>query len=504
MSSVVNIVELIENNPVTRLSNTYQSKLITRIKENFNDYEQHLFVASFYCFLNYNKTDLVIDLDDIWKWLGFTQKYNAKRLLEKDFKPDIDYKILPLPKEELKKHGGHLHQKIMLTINAFKRFCLKAGTSKADQIHEYYLKLEETLQEVINEESDELKLQVENKDKELENQKTTNEKEKYDLREKTILEQFPMNTQCVYYGIIDDVNDNNLPLVKFGCSNKLRDRVLIHKKSFTNFRLFKAFKVDNKNLIENLIKNDSFLRKKRTSITINNEKHIEIFALDKELTLDILDKKIKEIINDNEYSPENYKKLLREINNLKEINQKILNENENLTQKIQMYRNNNVKPDETINGEIKCLKEQNLLLFEENERLKVDNKRILKKYKIKKDDNEPIIPQEIQCDFIQNEIKHEINDIYYDNSNTKERLKKITKDKDGLYHIDNYSYPNLIGDREEVWERKAYKTSGNLLKEDFILNKNGKIVSKNKFLHNKQNNYLDVVNEAKKIRALQK
>ena len=101
----------------------------------------------------------------------------------------------------------------MLTINAFKRFCLKAATAKADQIHEYYLKLEETLQEVINEESDELKLQLENKDKELETQKTTNEKEKFELREKTILEQFPLNIQCVYYGIIDNVNENNLPLV---------------------------------------------------------------------------------------------------------------------------------------------------------------------------------------------------------------------------------------------------------------------------------------------------
>jgi len=211
--SVVNIVELIENNPVTRLTNTYQSKLITRIKEKFNDNEQQLFVASFYCFLHCNKTDFVIDLDNVWQWLGFNQKYNAKRLLEKDFKPEIDYKILPLPKEEQKKHGGHMHQKIMLTINAFKRFCLKAGTAKADQIHEYYLKLEETLQEVINEESDELKLQLENKDKQLETQKTTNEKEKYELREKTILEQFPVNTQCVYYGIIDNVNENNLPLV---------------------------------------------------------------------------------------------------------------------------------------------------------------------------------------------------------------------------------------------------------------------------------------------------
>jgi hypothetical protein len=50
------------------------------------------------------------------------------------------------------------------TLYTFKRFCLKAGTKKADQIHEYYLKLEETLQEVIEDESNELKQQLESKD----------------------------------------------------------------------------------------------------------------------------------------------------------------------------------------------------------------------------------------------------------------------------------------------------------------------------------------------------
>ena len=54
----------------------------------------------------------------------------------------------------------------MMTINTFKKFCLKAATKKADEIHDYYIKLEELLHEIINEESQELKLQLENKDKE--------------------------------------------------------------------------------------------------------------------------------------------------------------------------------------------------------------------------------------------------------------------------------------------------------------------------------------------------
>jgi hypothetical protein len=63
----LNIVDLIENNPITKLNgNNYQCKMVTKIKEKFNNFEQQMFVSSFYCFLNYNsKTDFVIDLDNV-------------------------------------------------------------------------------------------------------------------------------------------------------------------------------------------------------------------------------------------------------------------------------------------------------------------------------------------------------------------------------------------------------------------------------------------------------
>jgi len=64
MDTSLNIVELIENNPITKLTGSYQNKLVTKIKENFNDNEQQMFVASFYCYLKYDrKNDFVIDLD---------------------------------------------------------------------------------------------------------------------------------------------------------------------------------------------------------------------------------------------------------------------------------------------------------------------------------------------------------------------------------------------------------------------------------------------------------
>ena len=84
--SEFNIVKMLENNPITKLSNAYNGKLLTKIQEKFSEMEQQMFVSSFYCYLNYNQTtDFVIDLDNIWKWLGFSSKYKSSLLLERHF-----------------------------------------------------------------------------------------------------------------------------------------------------------------------------------------------------------------------------------------------------------------------------------------------------------------------------------------------------------------------------------------------------------------------------------
>jgi len=176
----LNITHLIEKNSITRLSREYENRFLNKIKENFNDNQQQLFVASFYCFLNYDsKKDFVIDFDNVWKWLGFSRKDSAKRILEKNFTIDIDYLVIkPAPPscgagfENLKSPSRNLggaglnKEQIVLTINTFKKFCLKSETKKADEVHDYYIKLEELLQETVNEETNELRLQLFNKEEE--------------------------------------------------------------------------------------------------------------------------------------------------------------------------------------------------------------------------------------------------------------------------------------------------------------------------------------------------
>jgi hypothetical protein len=333
----LNIVDLIENNPITKLNgNNYQSKMVTKIKERFTEFEQHMFVSSFYCFLNYNsKTDFVIDLDDVWEWLGFKQKVNAKTLLEKNFIIENDYKIsLLLQQEQKKGRGGSNHQKILMTVKTFKTMCLKAGTKKADEIHEYFIKLEEILQEVIQEESTELKLQLETAKTQLEQKDTQSQKEKDILREKTLLEQFSINTQCVYYGRIDNKSVKGEKLIKFGISNCLGRRVGEHKSNFTNFCLINAFKVTNHIQTENGIKQHAVFKKYIRSIqTDKNPNNTELISIDT-LSFEDIDEIIKKIIKETEYNVENYNIVLEKNFELEYNIKRIEKDNTDKDQKI--------------------------------------------------------------------------------------------------------------------------------------------------------------------------
>ena len=56
-------------------------------------------------------------------------------------------------------------------------------------------------------------------------------------------------------------------------------------------------------------------------------------------------------------------------------------------------------------------------------------------------------------------------------------MKRPVRDEDGMYDIKGKKYPELFGSRVQVVRGNAYKTSGGLLKNDLMMNKNGRIVS---------------------------
>ena len=462
-----NIVDLIENNPISKLSTTYQNTLLTKIQAKFTDTEQQLFVASFYGFLKYDATnEFVIDLDDVWRWVGFSNKAHSKHLLEKQFVIDKDYKLLLTKPGNQSEHirGGHNKEIFMLNVSTFKRFCLKAGTKKADAIHDYYIKLEELLHEVVQEESTELKTQLEQKQIQLEQnqiQLDKSEKTAEKIREKTLLEHFGRNTQCVYYGSIDNLSDTNEKLLKFGNSNNLAGRVAQHRENYTNFRLLNAFKVDNKLQVENEMKEHPLFSERQRTITIKSKNYIELLSMNG-LTFTILDKTIRDIILSNECNPDNFKKLMEENKRLKAL----IKEHDNFNHMNEL-----------------------VLLRDENKKLKSQNLRIIKKYKKSNSDpdsdSDTVTTHEVQnYGIVVNEIRN----------------KRQDRAADSFFHRDGQLYELLEGTRIDVWQGKAYKTSGGLIKKDLLINKDGKIVSKCKYIDAIRNNHLDVVNHKKRQR----
>jgi len=355
-----NIIDLIEKNPISKLSNTYNSKLLGKIKALFTDFEQKLFISSFYCYLKYDKiNDFIVDLDDVWKWLGFSQKIRAKECLEKYFKIDVDYKLafstekaVLETENNIKKNGGQNIKKIFMTIKCFKSLCLKAQTSKASEIHNYYINLEEILHQTIEEETKELReqlLQI----------KQSNEEHTQKAIEETLIKQFPINTECIYFGTINNTNESGDKLIKFGHTNNLNIRVMDHRKNYDNFILLEAFKVQNKVEIENLIKTHRDIKKQIRNIVVNEKNKTEIIAYDSKFTINELTKYIKEIIHSKTYSIDNYNKLLKQ-------NEELLSEKEELKNQLQKLNETTVKQMLEINelNEKLNLQEHKLQLFE--------------------------------------------------------------------------------------------------------------------------------------------
>jgi hypothetical protein len=95
LEETLDIIALVQKHPLTKLSSEdYGSTIIEKIKTKFSTQEQQLFVANFYCYLNYDThKDFVIELDDVWKWIGFARLGNAKNLLVNNFIEGEDYMI---------------------------------------------------------------------------------------------------------------------------------------------------------------------------------------------------------------------------------------------------------------------------------------------------------------------------------------------------------------------------------------------------------------------------
>ncbi len=152
----VDFIELVNNKANKEILNAaVYSRIIEKMKNEFSEEQKKWYMANMFMYLNYHPTrDFPINLDDIWKMLGFANKGNAKRTLENNFVTGEDYQCLLLPKEK-QTRGGTNKETITLNTDTFKNLCMLAKTDCGKEIRKYYVKLETINNEILKEEIEE-------------------------------------------------------------------------------------------------------------------------------------------------------------------------------------------------------------------------------------------------------------------------------------------------------------------------------------------------------------
>jgi phage anti-repressor protein len=167
----INFTELVKNSNTT-LSLGLQTKIVDKLNETFSEQEQHWYVANLYMYMNYHATnDYPINLEDVFKMIGFANKGNAMKTIKSNFVENEDYKIIIFRTEKNKlqqETRGRKEETVMLNIDTFKNLCMIAKTECGKEIRKYYVKLENIYNDIIKEEMEKQKEQLENNKEQLE------------------------------------------------------------------------------------------------------------------------------------------------------------------------------------------------------------------------------------------------------------------------------------------------------------------------------------------------
>jgi hypothetical protein len=124
-----------------------------------------------------DKEGFIFDLDQAWKWAGYAKKGSAKRVLIRDLRIDVDYKILkigdenfidpnmakppsnllllqtnkrlPIQKNPRSNKGGQNIERILLTSRAFRVFMLNAPGEHGKEFKELFVNIDDLMVKVI-------------------------------------------------------------------------------------------------------------------------------------------------------------------------------------------------------------------------------------------------------------------------------------------------------------------------------------------------------------------
>ena len=273
----INFTELVKNANTT-LSLNIQTRMIDILNKEFTEEEQQWYIANLYIYMHYHPTnDYPINLEDVFKMIGFANKENAKRTLKNNFTNDEDYKVALVRRDERKNEGGFNKEDIMLNIDTFKNLCMLAKTKKGKEIRRYYVKIENIYNELIKEEIEQQKnLLMETKKK----------------VEMTLRDSF--NKRSIVYVIKILINDELI--YKFGYTDDIVSRLRTHKNQIgEDIELVYCIESKDNKMLEKLLIDYLEQYKFRIKRTIKDKQQTELLKVN---DIEMVKNKLKELNND--------------------------------------------------------------------------------------------------------------------------------------------------------------------------------------------------------------
>jgi len=325
----INFKELIGNS--LTLSPDAKSEMIDFINSELNEQQQQIYVRNLYMCMNFNPTtDFPVNLDHVYKDMGFANKGNAMKTIKSNFTKDEDYKTvlfpreknldtkdlnvcpeetnevitnksnedcLLVPTEKQTNRGGHNHETIMLNIDTYKTLCMLVKTPQGKEIRKYYVKLENIYNNIIKKEIENTKnLLVENKLLLIQKDIDLQEKDKDHIlklklnKHQVLIDKFK-NKNCVYAA---DICDN---YIKIGSTENIEETCIRHITTYGKCIYLDIFECDNFREVERNILIDDKISNNLYRQKINGHVSREVVKLSNILIyLDIVEI-IKKYVN---------------------------------------------------------------------------------------------------------------------------------------------------------------------------------------------------------------
>jgi phage anti-repressor protein len=225
---------------------TMDVELSNLLQQEFTNEDQKQFVMNFQLYLIYGNdpTRFVVDLDNVWEWLGFARKDVAKKVLIKNFEENIDYVVHNLFHKNVEQSfGGHNKETILMSVNTFKGLTMISNTEKGKQVRLYYSKMESIFFKYL-----------ENKNKAIiETLQVECKRNIEEAKQKNLLNAYE-DTPCIYILRISQEDDNNF-IIRLGETDNIKIRMIDHRQNFKGCILIDIFECNRPHKFEQYLLN---------------------------------------------------------------------------------------------------------------------------------------------------------------------------------------------------------------------------------------------------------